>query len=430
MGVKIARIAATRRIDNEVSTPAAALFPTQSARAEHYSVVPVMWGSSWGRAWGSIALWCAGCSGASSETADGSPSAPAPVVSPRGHATRVTDPGTACLPLFRSQGAWLAGDGGRSVPLANGKLVHVFGDTLIGPVDDGDRRPITFVGNTLGVAECDAEGWSIEYYWRDDGDERRAFFDVEGEHVWVSEAFSVGGRLYAIQPIIVSVDYGLKFAYGGSLLAIVDNPLDPPLEWNIVHATLATSTAYRPTKGVVVHEGYAHFYAELMRGAYPNPVVLFRVAVDGLRAPHENLEYLALDGSWKPASTWTAGDAFLVADEMAPSMKVHFHEGIDRWLTVQVDPTERSRMILQTAERLEGPWIRGDVVYEFPEMANNDPDDPQIACYAVTEHPQLRHEDGNKLVVTYSCNSTKGLLPDPDDLGLYYPKTLVLELDG
>ena len=82
----------------------------------------------------------------------------------------------------------------------------------------------------------------------------------------------------------------------------------------------------------------------------------------------------------------------------------------------------------RSANDLEGPWTRGTVIYEFPEMADNDPEDPAIACYAVTEHPQFRQNDGDTLVITYACNSTKGLVPSVDNLDFYYPKTLTVDL--
>ena len=68
--------------------------------------------------------------------------------------------------------------------------------------------------------------------------------------------------------------------------------------------------------------------------------------------------------------------------------------------------------------------------YDFPEMADNDPDDPEVGCYAVTEHPQLRLHDGDTLVVTYACNRYESVVPSVDDLDLYYPRTLTVDLAG
>ena len=66
-----------------------------------------------------------------------------------------------CLPEFSIK--WLAGSRWWNVYLPNGTFIHLFGDTLLGPINYYDQRPITFVGNSIGLAECYDQKFSIQY---------------------------------------------------------------------------------------------------------------------------------------------------------------------------------------------------------------------------------------------------------------------------
>jgi hypothetical protein len=286
------------------------------------------------------------------------------------------------------------------------------------------------VGNTVGVSRCRGADWSIEYFWRDTGTERAAIFDIEGEHVWPSEGFVLDGRLHVILSRVIRVDYGLKFDYGGSLLATVDDPEVSPDAWSIQYKTLSTSRAFRPNKGVTVVGEHAYMFTELPAGEYPHPVILLRLHESGLDAPEDRLEYLAKGRSWTPIAEWTAEDSHIVAERMGPTMYVHRHPGLDRWLTFGVDPEDRRQIIMETAEALEGPWTSHGPVHRFAEIPEAFPDggEPHIACYAVTEHPQLRRNNGDTVVLTYSCNRTRGFDFGAVDLELYRPKSIAVDL--
>jgi hypothetical protein len=137
---------------------------------------------------------------------------------------------------------------------------------------------------------------------------------------------------------------------------------------------------------------------------------------------------LADDGDWRSTARF-AGDARIVVQEASPNMYVHYHAGLGRYLTVHADPVFGSpEMVVQTAESLEGPWSEGAPVFEFPEMLEPRADGADVVCYAVTEHPELRMDGGNELVVTYACNTLGAPLPAREDLGLYYPKTITIDV--
>jgi hypothetical protein len=74
-----------------------------------------------------------------------------------------------CIPSFPFQGEWLGADAAYSIPISEGRVVWIFGDTMIGKerVVTGDIPRM--VRNSIGVSTCDAsKGWKIEYVIRKD----------------------------------------------------------------------------------------------------------------------------------------------------------------------------------------------------------------------------------------------------------------------
>ncbi len=345
----------------------------------------------------------------------------------------VVDPGAQCLPELAPAGAWLAADGGRSIPLADGRSLHLFGDTLLGPADADDARENTFVGNSVGISRCDDEGWHVDYHYRDDGRTRSAIFDLDdgSTRLWPVDGFRRDGRLHVVLAKIIHIDSGLGFDYAGSVLATVSNPNAAPTTWQITYQDLTGRAGPRPGKGVTVHDGDVYLYSSIGDGAYPHPAGLLRLPTRALGDVRGRLEYLSNDGGWKPLAGAIAGDVRVVVEETSPNMYVHFHDKLGKWVTVHADPTFGSPdMILRTADDLAGPWSKGKLAYKFPEMLDDKNRGRDVICYAVTEHPQLRRDGEQVLVVTYACNTLAGPLPSPDDLEIYRPKTVTLNLDA
>src|ERR1700690_1302185 len=67
-----------------------------------------------------------------------------------------------CTPSFLFKDGWWGADAAYSIPLADGRSVWIFGDTLYGQeraVNGNDPR---MVRNTIGVSRCDDQGqWSL-----------------------------------------------------------------------------------------------------------------------------------------------------------------------------------------------------------------------------------------------------------------------------
>src|SRR6266496_3077248 len=148
-----------------------------------------------------------------------------------------------CQPSFPYQDGWLGGDAAYSVPLAEGKSLWLFGDSLIQPPSKrNENAPATrdgakFVRNCLAISTCDAEhGWQIKYYWRNqDRDDPAAFFKTSSDKNWhwPLDGFMYQGRLYlALSVLKDKPGQGIcSFECIGVRLAKISNPLAPPDQW-------------------------------------------------------------------------------------------------------------------------------------------------------------------------------------------------------
>lgn len=349
---------------------------------------------------------------------------------PASEASSGTQPNEHCLPEIGTTGTWLAADGGRTIPLSNGTSIHLFGDTMLDASTPDDPTAFEFVGNSIGLVHCAGGQYSVEYIWAVRDGEREAFFDigVPGVRLWPVDGFEREGRLHVLLTKIIATDDGFGFDCIGTEWATIDNPFDAPRDWRISYQDFTAAGTYLPDKGITVENGYAYLFSSLLVGDYPQPAILLRLPLSSLDAPGEHLEYLAVGGDWR-STTRFAGDARIVVQEASPNMYVHYHSGLGRYVTVHADPVFGSpEMVVQTAESLEGPWSEGVPVFEFPEMLAPRADGADVICYAVTEHPELRMNGDNTLVVTYSCNTPGAPVPARKDLGVYYPKTVTIDV--
>ena len=68
-----------------------------------------------------------------------------------------------CVPSFPFQQEWQGADAAYSIPLQDGRVTWIFGDTLY-----GDKRLVTgeeprMVHNTIGISTCKDGKWNIDY---------------------------------------------------------------------------------------------------------------------------------------------------------------------------------------------------------------------------------------------------------------------------
>ncbi len=333
-----------------------------------------------------------------------------------------------CTPSFPFQDGWLGADAAYSVPLPGGRSVWIFGDTLY-----GDKRVVVgnqprMVRNSIGISQCTSAGqWQLQYVIRHgQAGQSLDFFQAKakGTWYWALDGFVHNNDLWVtllcVRNARVKRPDGFDFETCGTDLAKLSDLDADPQKWKVTYFPLVPDgTAAYPSATAVVNGAYVYLFALYEKGM--RPMLLTRIPLAGLDAPRQNLQYLSRNGQWK--SGLKPNDAMEVMQNGTTEMTVRYHADIKKWAAVMRAPDLSSdTILLRTAPEITGPWSKGQVVYQIPELQKNSPGyDKNVFCYAGKEHPE--DEEPASLLITYVCNTMK--VPDlATNSKIYVPKVV------
>jgi hypothetical protein len=337
-----------------------------------------------------------------------------------------------CVPSFPFQQEWQGADAAYSIPLQDGRVAWVFGDTLY-----GNERLVTgeeprMVHNTIGISTCKDGQWRIDYtikkdakgnpdsffkpqqnngtyYWALDGVEHNV---EHNDELWIT--------LVCVRNVPNSNAFALGFEICGTDLAHVTGLESDPQKWKVAYFPLVAESVHaNPSASALIEDNYLYIYALYEVGSRPQ--ILTRIPLQGLGDPKKNLQYLGTDDKWhdgiEPAK------AKIIMKTGASEMSVRYHPEFKKWIAVMVDPQMFSdKVILRTSPNLIGPWSDGEVIYRIPILQKSDPKyDADTFCYAGKEHPEF--EQPGELLFTYVCNTMKPrkLLAETN---IYFPQVV------
>ncbi|HEX5285277.1 MAG TPA: DUF4185 domain-containing protein [Bryocella sp.] len=312
------------------------------------------------------------------------------------------------------------------MPLPDGRDVWIFGDTLYGPKRSVVGQTPRMVHNSLGISTCKGGKWHLQYVVKHgaSGDAQSYFSPLDSTHwYWAMDGFYSNGDLWVtllcIRHSSKHAAAGFDFETCGSDLAQVSHLERNPQQWEVtIHKLVPDGVGAYPSAAAVVNDGYAYLFALYEKGT--RPLLATRVPLKKLSEPAANLQYLAMDGTWKRG--FDPLKAKVIMQHGSSELSIRYHPALKKWLAVMVDPALFSgKIIVRTAPAITGPWTEGEVVYEIPEMQPGPTRDKNVFCYAGKEHPEL--ETGSDLLFTYVCNTmdTSELTTHRD---IYYPQVV------
>jgi hypothetical protein len=321
------------------------------------------------------------------------------------------------------RGYWLGADSNFSVVLSPSRAFMTFQDSFVGGASGTSRASTPFVGNSLADIRCEGGEYAIDYHWGGVGSDHRALFDEQkpNERLWIHRPWLYEGALMLTATRVTSDAQG--FSELGMTLARVKNPLAPPEAWSIEYFDL---TDQRVTVGKGIAETAAHVYlfaphqADMLLTRIQKPRLLDSVIAES------SLEYLKNDGTW--GSGLVLEDAKRLGIPANTGLTVRFHDASQRWVALYTNTSgwPSATISVSSAAALEGPWSKPVDVYSVPEMKAGDPSyDPDTICYGASEHPAFNAEPDQKLLFTYTCNSTS-FEKQVANLGIYVPRVVVV----
>lgn len=317
-----------------------------------------------------------------------------------------------CTPAFPFQQQWQGADAAYSIPLPDGRVVWVFGDTLY-----GDRRIVTgedpqMVHNTLGISTCKDRKWKIDYtIKRDEKGHYDSFFKPQnnnGTYYWALDGVEYKNELWITLLCVRNAPNSNAFALGfeicGTDLAHVTGLDSDPQIWKVAYLPLVSEGMHaNPSASTVIEGEYLYIYT--LYEKEDRPQILTRIPLKELNDPKKYLQYLGGDDQWHGGIEPTKAKTIMKTG--ASEMSVRYHPDLTKWIAVMVHPQIFSdKVILRTAPSLTGAWTDGEVIYRIPILQKSDPKyDPDTFCYAGKEHPEF--EQPGELLFTYVCNTMK-----------------------
>ena len=334
---------------------------------------------------------------------------------------------------FTRTSGWNGGDIGHSIDLGDGRTLWLFGDSIVGPVQEGRR-----VGGKA-VMVRGAIGWHIAPI--DAGPAREVEFALpEGGHgvaeaAWTRPAEGLFAKttwywLMGDGAVVKDEAGQTRFVFfataidragnpegmwdfrrvGGAVIT-VENPGDEPDAWRAVQKVnpLVTETA-RHGEAPKTSENWGlaivrwtsedeseRLYIYGLRSEAPgdNTLLVARCAEQDLDEPEA---WTFFDGTtWVGDPGAAAGIALNLVDEF--TIQAVHRNGRDDLVLVQSEPILGHHILVRTAMRPEGPWSEPAKVYEVTEPA----DDERLITYAAKGHAHLSRP--GSLLITYVINS-------------------------
>ncbi len=318
--------------------------------------------------------------------------------------------------MFTHDPYWRGADGAASIDLENGQILWLFSDSFIDPLGTGRRTHAILIRNSIGIQEGHSlNGSKISFYYQGTPEKPKAFFELPGDTwLWTGHGILVKNKLILFLFEEKSLNTGIGFEAVNWYVAVIDNPLDDAVHWNIRYIrgpeTLGVIVG---SAAVLKDEEYVYAYG--VKEPAGHEVYLLRFPIDqvitgdlsGIRWWNNN-EWIRSEKAELTLSPLFTGQT---------EFSVHYQEDLHQYMEIQTYGWDKASIGYRLSERPEGPWSP-PVIFYTPTLH-----DPQDFVYTANAHPEIV-TDG--LLITYNVNNH-----DFDELvkneHLYFPQCLQLK---
>ncbi|MEO6326530.1 MAG: hypothetical protein ABIT01_03635, partial [Thermoanaerobaculia bacterium] len=230
--------------------------------------------------------------------------------------------------LFHRDARWLGADAAYSIPLDDGRIFWLFGDTFVARTAALRRSESRVVRNTVAVQRgADPARAEMQFAWRGTTASPSSFFAEEGDRwYWPAHGIRLGRTLVVfLRRLKPTPGQGLGFAVEGWRAAIVDDASSDPLSWSV--RVVAPSSA---PQGIVISGGVfpdpdgAHVLAMAENVSADHRGFLVRWRIDDLAAGRLDAADWWTDRGWVAQASLGGAPAAILSDAGPESS---FHQG-------------------------------------------------------------------------------------------------------
>lgn len=328
---------------------------------------------------------------------------------------------------------YLGADVALSLSLNDGRTLWIFGDTLVGEIQNGRRAWNGMPRNSVAIQSA-ADSNSVEWTLAGPDGAWRDFFRLPADAnadkwFWATAGAMIDGELFVIGYRVTSAPgecEALSFRLVDTWLMRVRDVSGPPSQWRIEPAPLpfgAEGAWFGSSALAVDNHLYLIGFKSVEGESYRRlQSVLARTSISEIKAHGAQATFEFWSGA-TGAESWVPEPVNL-APLFEPGIAectVLWDAPRRRFLATSYRP-RRPEYLVTSAPAITGPW--SPPVCVFHETAHTPSDD--YLFYAFRFHPQLS-ADENEMVCTYVVNPRQ-VAKLEDDLTAYYPRFLSLDL--
>ncbi|MCK5400545.1 MAG: DUF4185 domain-containing protein [Flavobacteriaceae bacterium] len=315
--------------------------------------------------------------------------------------------------FFSKDKIWLGADGAASIDLGNGKILWLFSDTFIDTQGTGKRINSKMINNSIAIQEgYTLDNAKLSFYYGGKQKDPKSFFELPGETwLWTGHGSLIGDKLIIFLFEEKRTETGIGFEAIGWHIALIDNPFDSPLNWNINYIKgTETFGVIIGTSSVLKDADFIYTYG--VKEPSSHEVYLLRLPINKI-----------IEGDISELAWWVEGN-WVIREKQYPvpshlfigqtEFSVHFQEDIQQYVQIQTYGWGDASLGYRLAQRPEGPWT-DPVIFYKPHLYNKED-----FVYSANAHPEIT-ADG--ILVTYNVNNG-----DFNELiqneNIYFPKLI------
>lgn len=308
----------------------------------------------------------------------------------------------------RHDGGWTGGDGARSLPLPDGRILWLFGDTFLGTVRPDRSRPHSapMVRNTFVVQSAEA----LVTFHGGTGASPQAFVTPQenGSWYWPSDGLVELNRLRVFLPRFTATGPGMwDWRWSGTDIGTFSLP----------ELRLEKITAAEAVNRVI-------YGAALLK----DEDATYIYGVEDLRsAKHVHIAKAGsgrLEDAWEywNGERWTADPLSTKRLFSGTALQFSVFKTGGRYVLITSDNRHPfdSAIVAYVSPSPTGPWFLGSLLYRPPEAKGD------IVAYNALAHPHLSPRD--RLLLSYNLNHIR----DPEavyrNADVYRPRFVLVDL--
>jgi hypothetical protein len=313
--------------------------------------------------------------------------------------------------LFRSDPRWLGGDAAFSVDLGAGRVLWLFGDSLVARKAPASRKTSIMVRNSVAIqAGYDPVRATLKFYWGVRRGQPIDFAPPEGKiWLWPAHGIRLGDRLLLFYSRVAPEHKkdSLGFKLAGWTAFLIDNPGQEPSAWTLRRLDVPDSQG-KIIVGISVIQIDDFLY--VFGASEPeHDVYLVRWPASG-----------AAKGQLLSPEWWCGSDGWQsniskrrpIIRDVSSEFSIQRDPRGNGFVEVNTQGFGAADLVMRCAQVLQGPWSGPQKFYRPPESDGPDP-----FVYAGKSHPELTGAD---LIITYVASGSDQVLAN--NMSVYYPR--------